>query len=142
MKVLVTGAAGFIGSNLTEYLLGEGHEVTVLDNLSSGYMRNLDSLLGARFIHGDIRDEDSVERVTAGRDVVFHLAASVGNKRSIDDPVSDAEINVIGTLRVLEASRKAGVQKLVISSSGLRKTIRHGGGLPTLFQRVRPEPAF
>jgi UDP-glucose 4-epimerase len=117
MKVLVTGGAGFIGSNLIGYLVGEGHEVTVLDNLSSGYQRNLDALSGARFIHGDIRDEDSIERVTAGRDVVFHLAASVGNKRSIDNPISDAEINVIGTLRILEASRKAGVQKVVISSS-------------------------
>jgi UDP-glucose 4-epimerase len=117
MKVLVTGGAGFIGSNLTRCLVGEGHEVTVLDNLSSGYQRNLDALPGASFIHGDIRDKDAVERAAAGRDAVFHLAASVGNKRSIDNPLSDAEINVIGTLRVLEASRRAGVQKVVISSS-------------------------
>ena len=117
MKVLVTGGAGFIGSNLTRYLVGEGHEVTVLDNLSSGYRRNLDAIPGAGLTQGDIRDVDLIERVTAGRDVVFHLAASVGNKRSIDNPISDAEINVLGTLRVLEASRKAGVHKVVISSS-------------------------
>ena len=117
MRVLVTGGAGFIGSNLTGYLLGEGHEVTVLDNLTSGYQRNLDAIPTASFIRGDIRDSDCVERATVGRDVVFHLAASVGNKRSIDDPISDAEINVIGTLRVLEAARKAGVRKVVISSS-------------------------
>jgi UDP-glucose 4-epimerase len=117
MKVLVTGGAGFIGSNLTRYLVGGGHEVTVLDNLSSGYRRNIDAFPGVSFIHGDIRDEETVRHVTAGRDVVFHLAASVGNKRSMDNPVSDAEINVIGTLRVLEAARKAGVRKVVISSS-------------------------
>jgi UDP-glucose 4-epimerase len=117
MKVLITGGAGFIGSNLTGYLVRKGHEVSVLDNLSSGYQRNLDAITGGGFIHGDIRDEELVERVMAGRDVVFHLAASVGNKRSIDNPLSDAEINVIGTLRVLEAARKAAVRKVVISSS-------------------------
>jgi nucleoside-diphosphate-sugar epimerase len=117
MKVLVTGGAGFIGSNLTKHLMGDRHEVTVLDNLSSGYARNIEALPGVDFVQGDIRDEDSVRQVTAGRNIVFHLAASVGNKRSIDDPHSDAEINVIGTLRVLEAARKAGVRKVVISSS-------------------------
>jgi len=117
MRVLVTGGAGFIGSNLTRRLLEDGHEVTVLDNLSSGYQRNIDAFPGVDFVYGDIRDENSVRQVTAGRSVVFHLAASVGNKRSIDDPLSDAEINVLGTLRVLEAARKAGVGKVVISSS-------------------------
>lgn len=117
MRALVTGGAGFIGSNLTRRLLEDGHEVTVLDNLSSGYQRNIDAFPGVDFVHGDIRDENSVRQVTAGRSVVFHLAASVGNKRSIDDPLSDAEINVLGTLRVLEAARKAGVGKVVISSS-------------------------
>jgi UDP-glucose 4-epimerase len=117
MKALVTGGAGFIGSNLAGYLIREGHDVSVLDNLSSGYRRNIDAVPGAAFLNGDIRDGDCIERATAGRDVVFHLAASVGNKRSIDNPISDAEINVIGTLRVLEAARKAGVRKVVISSS-------------------------
>jgi nucleoside-diphosphate-sugar epimerase len=117
MRVLVTGGAGFIGSNLTRQLLEDGHDVTVLDNLSSGYQRNIDAFPGVHFVHGDIRDENSVRQVTAGRSVVFHLAASVGNKRSIDDPLLDAEINVLGTLRVLEASRKGGVRKVVISSS-------------------------
>jgi UDP-glucose 4-epimerase len=117
MRVLVTGGAGFIGSNLTRRLIADGHEVTVIDNLSSGYQRNIDAIPGVDFVQGDIRDENSVREVTAGRNVVFHLAASVGNKRSRDDPISDAGINVLGTLRVLEASRKAGVRKVVISSS-------------------------
>ena len=115
MKALITGGAGFIGSNLAKELAGNGVEVAVLDNLSSGYSKNLDARL--RFIEKDIRDPAAVDAAMEGVDAVFHLAASVGNKRSIDWPVDDAEINVIGTLRVLEAARKAGVRKVVISSS-------------------------
>jgi UDP-glucose 4-epimerase len=91
--------------------------VTVLDNLLSGYRSNLISLPDVRFIEGDIRDEVAVSEAVRGAEVVFHLAASVGNKRSIDDPVLDAEINVIGTLKVLNAARKEGVRKIVASSS-------------------------
>ena len=117
MKTLVTGGAGFIGSNLVYQLLQDGHEVTVLDNLLSGYHSNISALPAVRFIEGDIRDEGAVDEAIKGADVVFHLAASVGNKRSIDHPILDAEINVIGTLKVLEAARKIGVRKLVASSS-------------------------
>jgi UDP-glucose 4-epimerase len=117
MKVLVTGGAGFIGSNIVKILLGEGHVVTVLDNLSSGYESNLRPFSGIKFIRGDIRDIDAVRRAINGAEAVFHLAASVGNKRSIENPIEDAEINVIGTLKVLEASRLCGVRKLVFSSS-------------------------
>ena len=117
MNILITGGAGFIGSNLAVRLLADGHRITVLDNLSSGYKSNLAALPGVDFIHGDISDQSAVRQATAGREVVFHLAASVGNKRSIDDPVADAETNVIGTLRLLEAARHAGVRKFVTSSS-------------------------
>jgi UDP-glucose 4-epimerase len=117
MRALVTGGAGFIGSNLTGQLLANGHTVTVLDNLSSGYRSNLDAYPQAQFIEGDIRDENAVRQAMEGVEVVFHLAASVGNKRSIDHPADDAEINVIGTLRILEAARNAGVRKIVASSS-------------------------
>jgi UDP-glucose 4-epimerase len=117
MKVLVTGGAGFIGSNLVGDLLQNEHEVTVLDNLSSGYRENIETTPGARFIHGDIRDADAVARAVEGTEVIFHLAASVGNKRSIDCPVLDVETNAIGTVRVLEAARRAGVRKIVTSSS-------------------------
>jgi nucleoside-diphosphate-sugar epimerase len=117
MKALVTGGAGFIGSNLVRELLAGGWDVTVLDNLLSGHRSNLDPVPTARFIEGDIRDEAALEKAIDGADAVFHLAASVGNKRSVDFPLDDADINVMGTIRVLEAMRKAGTKKIVYSSS-------------------------
>jgi nucleoside-diphosphate-sugar epimerase len=117
MHALVTGGAGFIGSNLVRQLLNEGHDVTVLDNLTSGAVGNLATCPEAIFIHGDVRNATDVERAVNGTQVVFHLAASVGNKRSIDNPLLDAEINVLGTLRLLEAARRHGVKKVVASSS-------------------------
>ena len=116
-NVLVTGGAGFIGSNLVKRLIGNGHLVTVLDNLGSGHRSNLEAFPSVRFIEGDIRDESTVAEAVKGNAIIFHLAASVGNKRSIDYPLVDAEINVLGTLKVLEAARKAGVRKIVASSS-------------------------
>jgi UDP-glucose 4-epimerase len=116
-KVLVTGGAGFIGSNLVRHLIKEENSVTVLDNFMSGYRSNLDSFHSVRIVEGDIRDQTAVEEAMQGAEVVFHLAASVGNKRSIDHPLIDAEINVLGTLQILEAARKAGVRKIVTSSS-------------------------
>ena len=117
MKTLVTGGAGFIGSNIVRLLIKEGHEVTVLDNLLSGYRCNLDPFPRVRFMKGDVRDAEVVSQAISGAEVVFHLAASVGNKRSIEHPIDDSEINVIGTLRVLEAALQAGVHKVVHSSS-------------------------
>lgn len=117
MKTLVTGGAGFIGSNLVRKLLARGHRVAVLDDLSSGYATNLAGLEGVEFIEGDVRDEALLEQVVQGVDSVFHLAASVGNKRSLDEPLVDSEINHMGTLKLLEAARRAGVRKLVMSSS-------------------------
>jgi UDP-glucose 4-epimerase len=116
-KVLVTGGAGFIGSNLVKHLIKEENSVTVLDNFMSGYRSNLDSFPSVRIIEGDVRDQAAVEEAIQGAEVVFHLAASVGNKRSIDHPLIDAEINVLGTLQILEAARKQGVRKIVTSSS-------------------------
>jgi UDP-glucose 4-epimerase len=116
-RVLVTGGAGFIGSNIVRMVREEADaDVVVLDNLSSGYRENLADL-PVEFVQGDIRDPDTVRRAIAGCDTVFHLAASVGNARSIDDPIQDSETNVLGTLRVLEAARESGVQKVVYSSS-------------------------
>jgi UDP-glucose 4-epimerase len=117
MQVLVTGGAGFIGSNLVKALLVEGHRVRVLDSLLSGYASNLAPFPDVEFVRDDIRNEKAVEAAVKGCEVVFHLAASVGNKRSIDLPFDDAEINVIGTLRILEAARRHGVRKVVTSSS-------------------------
>jgi len=116
-KVLVTGGAGFIGSNLVKQLVADGNQITVLDNFMSGYRSNLAPFPTVKIIEGDVRDKVIIETAMQGIEVVFHLAASVGNKRSIDYPIIDAEINVIGTLNVLEAARKAGVRKIVTSSS-------------------------
>ncbi len=116
-KALITGGAGFIGSNLAALLVHEGYDVTVIDNLSSGYHHNLQPLPTVTVARGDIRDAPILAKVMDGIDTVFHLAASVGNKRSIDHPIDDADINVMGTLRVLEAARHAGVRKIVFSSS-------------------------
>lgn len=115
MKALVTGGAGFIGSNLVELLLAEGHDVVILDDLSSGYAENLNS--NAHFVQGDVSGEGVAQHAARGCDVIFHLAASVGNTRSIDNPIRDSEVNVIGTLRVLEAARSHGIQRVVSSSS-------------------------
>lgn len=116
-KVLVTGGAGFIGSNLVKKLVERGNSVTVLDNFISGYPVNLDPFPTVRIIEGDVRDQPAVTEAIRGAKVVFHLAASVGNKRSIDEPLTDAAINVLGTIQVLEAARKEGVRKIVTSSS-------------------------
>jgi UDP-glucose 4-epimerase len=117
MKAVVTGGAGFIGSNICAALAREGATVTALDDLSSGHAMNLDGMSGVTLIQGDVRDPDAVARAMTGCEVVFHLAASVGNKRSIDHPDQDTSINVNGTLTVLDAARAAGVRKLVAASS-------------------------
>src|SRR4051794_12837298 len=117
MKALVTGGAGFIGSNICRLLLEEGHQVAVLDNLQTGFRQNLEIPGTIRFIEGDVRDRAAVAEAIEGCDTVFHLAASVGNVRSIEDPLLDAEINVLGAVNVLEAARMAGVRRFVLSSS-------------------------
>ena len=116
MRALVTGGAGFIGSNLVKLLRDAGHDVVVLDNLSSGYRENL-TPPSAHLIQGDVRDAAVLNAAVEGCEVVFHLAASVGNTRSIEHPIEDSEVNVLGTLRVLEVARRHGVRKVVFSSS-------------------------
>jgi UDP-glucose 4-epimerase len=117
LRVLVTGGAGFIGSNLCRVLRADGAAVVALDNLSTGYRANLERLSGVELVERDIREPAAVDEAVRGCEIVFHLAASVGNRRSIEDPVADSETNVLGTLRVLEAARNAGVRKVVYSSS-------------------------
>jgi len=116
MDVLVTGGAGFIGSNLVKLLKSKKHQVKVIDNLSTGYKKNLNGL-DVEFIQGDICDEELVNHTCRAIDVVFHLAASVGRQKSIDNPQKDIETNIAGTLNVLEAMRKNHVKRIVYSSS-------------------------
>ncbi len=111
MRALITGGLGFVGSNLADRLLREGHDVTLLDNLSrAGVRKNLDWLRGRhaqlRFLAGDIRDAGVVEQAMRGADCVFHLAAQVAVTSSIANPREDFEINALGTLNVLEAARR------------------------------------
>src|SRR6185369_4256005 len=116
-KALVTGGAGFIGPNVARLLAEDGYDVVVLDNLATGYRENLDGLKDVRVVEADVRDASVMDQVTDGVQVIFHLAASVGNARSIENPLYDSDVNVLGTLRVLEAARRARVRKLVCSSS-------------------------
>jgi UDP-glucose 4-epimerase len=117
MRVVVTGGAGFIGSNIVDALVARDDDVVVVDDLSSGYVANLAPYPHVELLEGSILDIDLLEKAIGGAEVVFHHAASVGNKRSIDDPRSDAAINVLGTINVLEACRHAGTRKLVFASS-------------------------
>ncbi len=116
MKALVTGGAGFIGSNLVSFLLTKGIEVRVVDNLSSGYSANL-SGMAIDFMRADIQNRESCIKACEGQDVVFHLAASVGRQRSIDYPQLDASTNLLGTINILEGMRMCGVRRIVYSSS-------------------------
>jgi len=116
MKTLVTGGSGFIGSNLVRLLLDKKHKVRVLDNLSSGHKKNIDNL-DVEFIYGDIRNQDVVDYATDDIDIIFHLAASVGRQKSIDNPQEDSSINIIGTLNIIEAMKRRKIPKIVFSSS-------------------------
>jgi len=119
-KVLVTGGAGFIGSHIVDSLLAKDLEVTVLDNLSSGKMKNIGQHLNKEnlhFIKGDIRDDDSVKQAVRNVDAVIHEAALVGVARSVENPFSTNEVNVTGTLNLLKASLDSGVKRFIYASS-------------------------
>jgi UDP-glucose 4-epimerase len=117
--VLVTGGAGFIGSHLIDQLIGQGGDVTVLDDLSTGRRQNLDHLSDRRlrFIEGSVLDERMVERVVAEHPTVFHLAAAVGVRHVVSDPLAAILTNVRGTELVLAAAQRAGARVLVASTS-------------------------
>jgi UDP-glucose 4-epimerase len=119
---LVTGGAGFIGSNLVDALLARGDEVTVVDDLRTGRRSNLEGALeaGAELVELDIREAAALTALTTEKrpETVFHLAAQIDVRKSIEDPAFDAEINVGGTANVLEAARLAGAGRVVFVSTG------------------------
>ena len=120
MKILVTGGAGFIGSHLTERLLGDGHEVIVLDDLSTGRLSNLEKVLPLpkfEVIDGSVLDSNLIEMLVKKVDYVFHLAAAVGVFNIVDKPLESLLTNVRGTENVLEAANKEGVPVFITSSS-------------------------
>jgi len=127
MKTLVTGRAGFIGSHLVDSLVAQGHEVVVLDDLSTGLKENINS--GADLIEGSVADEDAVRAALVGAELVFHQAALGSVQRSVEHPIGSDTVNTQGTLTILKAALDAGVRRVVCASS----SSVYGGaeGLPT-----------
>jgi UDP-glucose 4-epimerase len=117
-SALVTGGAGFIGSNLVDALLEAGCRVAVIDNLSTGRLENLAHVADRiTFVEGDILDETLLARAVSGCEVVFHQAAVVSVPKTVEDPVGSAAVNDLGTVKVLEAARNAGSRRVVLASS-------------------------
>jgi nucleoside-diphosphate-sugar epimerase len=135
MKLLVTGAAGFIGSNLVDGLLHAGHELRALDNFSTGHRANLAHLAGEiDLVEGDLRSYERVSWAVRGCEAVFHQGAMPSVPRSVQDPLTSSEINIGGTLNVLLAARDAGVRRVVFASSS--SVYGDAPGLP----RVETQP--
>lgn len=129
--ILITGGAGFIGSNLCEYFLSKGHEVVCLDNFATGYRHNLKDLINNpnfRLIEGDIRNESDCKNAVKGVDYVLHQAALGSVPRSIIDPITTNDVNVSGFLNMLVASRDAKVKRFIYAASS--STYGDSVGLP------------
>lgn len=119
-KILITGGAGFIGSNLCEYFLSEGHTVVCLDNFATGHRHNLDGFLNHEnftLAEGDIRNLSDCENAVKGMDYVLHQAALGSVPRSINDPITTNDVNVSGFLNMLVASRDAGIKRFIYAAS-------------------------
>ncbi|MDZ7687781.1 MAG: GDP-mannose 4,6-dehydratase [Halobacteriales archaeon] len=114
---LVTGAAGFIGSHLSEALLERGYSVRGFDDLSSGKPANLPDDKAFEFVEGDVRSSDAVREAVEGVDYIFHHAAETSVQRSIEDPVETTDVNCLGTTRLIDAAADAGAEKVVVASS-------------------------
>lgn len=120
LNILVTGGAGFIGSNLVDSLLNDGNSVTVLDNFATGKMENIQHNIGRddfELITGDIRDYETCKKATSGKDLVFHEAALGSVPRSIADPMTSTAVNVTGFVNVLFAAHENGVKRFVYAAS-------------------------
>ena len=118
MKYLITGGAGFIGCNLARFILDKGHDVVVLDNFSTGKRENLTDILDKiTLIEGDIRDRATLDRAVQGTSAIFHEAALASVPASVADPMTAHDVNVNGTINVLEAARAAGIKRVVFAAS-------------------------
>jgi UDP-glucose 4-epimerase len=118
MKLLVTGGAGFIGSNTVDALIGAGHDVAVMDDLSAGKREQVNR--AARFCQADLRDRAAVSQVLEREkpETIFHFAAQMDVRRSVADPAFDAGVNLIGLLNLMEAGRRNGLKRVIFSSTG------------------------
>ena len=117
-KYLITGGAGFIGCNMARFLLGKGHDVVVLDNFSTGKRENVTDILGRiELIEADIRDRGAIERAATSCAAIFHLAALGSVPRSVEDPLTSHDVNVNGTINVLEVARSKGPRRVVFAAS-------------------------
>jgi UDP-glucose 4-epimerase len=135
-RVLVTGGAGFVGATLVRRLIASGHTVRVFDNLSTGHPDHLTGV-DAELVEGDIRDPDALDKALAGMDSVMHLAAAGSVVQSVTDPVMNFDVNVVGTFRVLDAARRAGVERTVQASTGGALI---GDATPPVDERSLPKP--
>ncbi|GEM66487.1 epimerase [Sphingobacterium mizutaii NBRC 14946 = DSM 11724] len=136
-KILITGGAGFIGSNLTEYFLGKGHQVVVLDNFATGHRHNLVQHEGNpnfELIEGDIRNTADCEKAVQGVDYVLHQAALGSVPRSIKDPQTSNEVNVSGFLNMLVAARDANVKRFIYAASS--STYGDSESLPKVEEKI------
>lgn len=137
-KVLVTGGAGFIGSNLAEELIRQGARVAIIDDLSTGFRENLEEIEGDfDFIEGDINDDTAVTRAIEGAEIVFHQAALPSVPRSVEDPLETHRVCVNGTVNMLVRSREAGVRRFIYAASSSAY-----GDQPVLpkVETMRPDP--
>jgi len=119
-KILITGGAGFIGSNLTEYFLNKGYFVRCLDNFATGYRHNIEEFMSHsnyELLEGDIRDLETCKTAVNGMDYVLHQAALGSVPRSVNDPITSNEVNVSGFLNMLVAARDAGIKRMVYAAS-------------------------
>lgn len=131
MKILITGGAGFIGSNLCDYFVNKGYEVVCLDNFATGYLHNLDKIINNSnftLIEGDIRNFENCQKAVQGADFVLHQAALGSVPRSINDPITTNEVNISGFLNMLTAARDAKVKRFVYAASS--STYGDSQGLP------------
>lgn len=123
MKILITGGAGFIGSHIVDACVQRGDEVFIIDNLSTGQRANIahhDTNTAVHFREADIRDRDGIHELFAEiqPEVVYHLAAQINVRESIQNPTNDIEVNILGTVNILEAMRKSGCSRVIFSSTG------------------------